>query len=157
MPGAPSTRRREPPAVLPYALTFAPDGSIRGTFGGIATRGVYAGTATDGVFTLTVDGQALVLGTYECLGGECSLVGEELLGRPASFLISAPALAGTVRGSLAGLSPSPRAWVRRVAEWAQAHLDAARVGPVVASATRVSPVTAAAPLLGNADTEPRTP
>lgn len=124
-------------ATLPYSLTFTPQGQISGAFGGVPVVGMFYGLKSDGVFILTVDGQAFVMGTYECLHGECSIVGEDVLGHAKSFLIFTNSLTGTFRGTLHGFYPSQPAWVRGVEEWARAILDAARVQEIVSAAARL--------------------
>lgn len=124
-------------ASLAYALTFAPRGQITGSFGGIPVVGMYYGVKNEGVFVLTVDGQALVMGTYECMRGECSIVGEEVLGRPKSFLIFANRMTGTFCGTLPGFYPSRRAWITGVEMWARENLDPSRVEGIVSTAMQL--------------------
>lgn len=123
-------------ASVSYALTFTPRGQITGSFGGIPVVGMYYGMKNEGLFVLTVDGQALVMGTYECMRGECSIVGEEVLGQPKSFLIFTNRMTGTFRGNLPGFYPSQHAWITGVEMWAQENLDPSRVGVIVSAAMR---------------------
>lgn len=123
-------------AAVPYSLTFTSQGQITGSFGGVPVVGMFYGVKGEGVFMLTVDGQAFVMGTYECMRGECSIVGEEVLGHPKSFLIFTNSLTGTFRGTLHGFYPSRPAWVSTVEAWARQNLEASRVQDVVSAAAR---------------------
>lgn len=123
-------------AALPYSLTFTLQGQITGSFGGVPVVGMFYGVKGEGVFMLTVDGQAFVMGTYECTRGECSIVGEEVLGHPKSFLIFTNSLTGTFRGTLHGFYPSWPAWVSAVEAWARQNLETSRVQDVVSAAAR---------------------
>lgn len=123
-------------AAVPYVLTFMPERRITGSFGGVPVAGMFYGAKDEGVFTLTVDGQAFVMGTYECMRGECSIVGAEALGHPKSFLIYTTSLTGTVSGTLHGFYPSWQTWLSRVEVWARENLEASRVKDIVDAASR---------------------
>lgn len=124
-------------AEVPYSLTFTSQGQITGAFGGVPVVGTFYGVKGEGVFVLTVDGQAFVMGTYECIRGECTIVGEEVLGQPKSFLIFTNSLSGTFRGTLHGFYPSRPAWLNAVEAWARENLEASRVQSVVSAAAHV--------------------
>ncbi|MGH2436740.1 MAG: hypothetical protein ACRDFA_07085 [bacterium] len=125
-------------AAVSYVLTFTPQRKIIGSFGGVPVAGMFHGAKGEGVFTLTVDGQAFVMGTYECMRGECSIVGEEVLGHPKSFLIFTNSLIGTVSGKLHGFYPSWQIWLSRVEMWARENLEASRVQEIVDATSRPS-------------------
>ena len=124
-------------AALPYSLTLTSQGQITGSFGGVPVVGMLYGVKGEGVFMLTVDGQAFVMGTYECMRGECSIVGEEVLGQAKSFLIFTNSLTGTFRGTLHGFYPSRQAWLGTVEAWARENLEASRVQEIVTAAARL--------------------
>lgn len=113
-------------AALPYSLTLNSQGQITGSFGGVPVVGMFHGAKGEGVFMLTVDGQAFVMGTYECMRGECSIVGEEVHSRT-----------GTYRGTLHGFYPSRQAWLGTVEAWARESLEASRVQEIAAAAARL--------------------
>lgn len=122
-----------PKAGFPYKLTFAGDGTITGTFGGVPVTGTYSG----GTFVLMVDGQTFASGTYACNGGGCTLTGTQLLGASKSFTFTSTSLSATASGSLNGLYSTHGAWVSGVAKWAKANLTTMRVGQIVRAAASI--------------------
>ena len=129
-------------AGLPYELRLSsPLGSswkkdeLRNgsTFGGVPVTGTIVGTSRTGTITLYVDGKLFTLGRYTCSSQACLFSGSVAgKGLTAMSLTSGSSLSGSGNAT-SGVFPTHTAWVSAVTDWANANLNGAQRGQILAT------------------------